>query len=656
MGVYTLLPNATNNLGGATLVGAGQLWQAWSDGSDASYADVSTGDVPEVQFPAFVIPEDEVVCGYQIYVRAQTITAVANQPNFTADLRVNAGLVSAVNLFETGPSAVAYVAVPFGQNFFDPRSTNFRLRINGNSANTTRFFSVELRALTAVTPRVTLLHPKVDQQVCQSPVVLAAVESRDETTLYGTAAAWMSEDQMRAASGNLSFDNIIANGVARGLVSGIVGGGVEYEPGKDPTTDLYTYIYPDSTTIAWGVQKETIAQPAYPVQGNMTGYLLPGDYYLVTYYQMRQLTAGSVDGVTGPVVLGPFHLEDDPDEVQAGTLGCDSWSYALANHDGTIAAELVGDLTYQLRLDETGTATFTTGVASLSSTCLRVLANARPWEYEMRAYRGSTLLFSGPVMDITQTSGGDITLVVGDRAKWLDRRVAPADLLSNASDATGVAEALVALAFQEDPTGAPTVQSTRSGAPVSRLIRARDLRSIGDAVRELGRSGLDWVTVGNTLYLYGIGSTAVLGPVGDGDLTITKDARLGADAQTRSFVRGAGGGPQTAPITGTATLTTDLPLVEVVTSEPTILDQSSADASAVARVQLLSEGFRQIDVTLTSTFPAVAEDLIPGRIIDLRVGGWRPAVGLFRLGSLSVRATAAGEEWTAQLTSLGVER
>jgi len=656
---YYLRPINTISNTGVALTGAAQVSTAWSDNTDASFGDVSTGDSAEVGLPALTeAPDGEQVVGYRIRVRALTIVSVSNQPPFFASLKLGATTLSQANLFETGPSPAEWVSVPVRAPQEYGRTANMSIRIDAGGANTTRFYEVWLEVLTVRTPRVDLLHPTPGTRICQSPVALFQVAALDTINepFSQVAAAWMSEEQFLNNQSRLTFADLITNGAQTGSVSSIVGGSVAINTKNDPITSFYTPISADSQFCAIGVQQE-LAAVQYPAFGNLNGYLEPGRYYLA-FFPASLIPGASVElGITGPLIFGPWDVEDTQDEIEGGQLGCGSWRFFLAERDGTLIEEIDGSLRYSVQVDNTSTASFTTGISALSPTCSATLSGAIPWEFQLRAYRDDVLLFAGPIIDITDDTTGTVTLAVKDKAAWLDRRLIFVDILVNNVDAVGLAELLVAGGFERDSVQAPNISSTRAGVAVSRQIRARDLRSVGDALRELGRSGVDFVTVGDTLYLYGVGATVTFGPCSDEALTVKSNRLLGGDSVTIATVRGAGGGPQTAAVSGTAGFTSErVGILQVVTSEPGILDSDSAAASAASRVALLKDGFRSIDATLLAGFPAVAADLIPGRLVDLRIDGWRPLVGKFRIAALNVTASNTGEQFDVTLTEVGEEQ
>lgn len=333
-------------------------------------------------------------------------------------------------------------------------------------------------------------------------------------------------------------------------------------------------------------------------------------------------------------------------------LGCHTYQVAIAGSTG--APTIVGDLpTVGLQWgriqDETSQATVDVGE------CCDMLAGVRAIRHSVLILADGQLVWGGPIVRINWRTG---RIVARDVSWWFDRRVISQPRSFVGQDLSSIAETLLRDAFAADDPGILTWLDVQPcGIIGDREYSADSIQTVGDAIRELARTGMDFTVLGWRV-LIGPEQTTTrrLGVLTDQHFMVPPDViEDGLSLTTRAWVQGSGvlgvaGG--TDPYYG---------LVERSWNEPDIKDVVSAAAAAQTRVDLLSSspvfvgdeagnGFQSV---LAPSAPFSLQELVPGAIIRTALtDACRQVAADLRLHEIQVRV-AEDEQVSINLQPLG---
>lgn len=346
----------------------------------------------------------------------------------------------------------------------------------------------------------------------------------------------------------------------------------------------------------------------------------------------------------------------------AGPLGCaESYQVAVMDRDGDQQiGELVdvSSLEWSRVIDDTSTAKVV--VPFQGPDCCALLGKINDWCNSLAIWRNAeTLVWQGPITYLDY--GRDDTIIdAQDITAWLFKRRIR-ELIDftatglGAKDLTTIAETLVRHGFApDDPHVLDFLLTVASGITGERQYKANS-GYVGDALVELGRTGIDFVAIGRRLILAGEIPIARLAGLTDddflGEIRVIKDGRA---AVTDATVVGKG-------VVGRAAV--DPPggvcgLLEVLVNEEEILDQESADAEAES---LVAGGYPTpliLNVPdgsqLDPRAPVGINDLIPGVLIPVTSSQTcRTVAANLRLQRLNVTYGDAGESVRVTLVPPG---
>lgn len=345
----------------------------------------------------------------------------------------------------------------------------------------------------------------------------------------------------------------------------------------------------------------------------------------------------------------------------AGALGCPE-NYTVAFHDnrGEVpqgAAVEPASVAWNRVLDDTSDAQVVVEVSDTE--CCETMSNVRTWCNDMSIYRDATLVWQGPLSQISY-EGDTVTLQAKDITAWLARRA-----IHNALDftATGlgatdlalIAEAIVRDAFApHDPNVLQYLTVIASGIIGERKYSANAGYS-GDELRELARTGVDFTAIGHRLILAGEMPLGRLATLDDehfaGALRVIED---GTAAVSRAIVIGEG-------VSAMAGGVGPCGLIERLVKEDAIRDVPSAQAEADALVAGGTPTPLFLEVPdgsrLTPDAPVDIMELVPGVVMPVAsTQTCRSVSALLRLTKLAVTFTSTdGEAVAVTLAPPGVE-
>lgn len=349
----------------------------------------------------------------------------------------------------------------------------------------------------------------------------------------------------------------------------------------------------------------------------------------------------------------------------SGVLGCAS-DYGLRIHyrgGAQLYAELPRPtaLTFGRRLDDVSTADITLAKPALDRACCGALARVDAFAHELTIYRDGTLVWQGPIVQVVEAQA-TITISARDVVAYLDKRAnwTTWDFTgSRAQDVARVANYIVRDALTPDDPGiVPWLVTRDAGVLAEAKADERETVLIGDELRELARTGLDFTTVGRKLLLFGelrpiAGRVAVLTAQHVlGDIEII---RPGLDYANRVVVDT--GGP-----TGIAGQPDDTyGLLHRVVEASDVQDAVTAGQMATAVWRSTRPPWTVIrlpqDAALSSAAPISFHELVCGARVDVHPSGeyCLPVSPAMRIARVTVEwDQRVGERITAALLPLGL--
>lgn len=359
-------------------------------------------------------------------------------------------------------------------------------------------------------------------------------------------------------------------------------------------------------------------------------------------------------GSSAFTVAVPLGGVSRPTVVVGGRLGCGTYRAFLQARGG---GSLVGELQWQQlrfgrRLDEVSGALVSVGVAGLADQeCCWALSQAQAWKHELAIYRDSELAWVG-VIGRPRFGTDYVSLPARDLFQWFERRLLEHDRSFTNADLAAVARQYIEDALERDTSPNITAVVTPCGVRGNRLVLASARRRAADELRELFRSGLDFTMVGRTMVVGGSEvPTAPLPPLTNDGLDEPYLEPDGMQTGTEVHVVGGRRADSDEPYAGVAGgVSTELGLVQVVFSEPSIEDNASCQAAAQSRYDMVGTTPEYLGGNLTPTAPVTFPDLVPGARWPARVQlACRTAIGDWRLLGVDVSAALQGDTLSEQV-------
>lgn len=454
---------------------------------------------------------------------------------------------------------------------------------------------------------------------------------------------------------------------------------VHYTEGVDPTPDDPPLDTPVPTVAATGttatVSWAPIADATFyymridggtpfgPVTSSheITG-LSPATYYTIG---VQARGGGSrADSEWGEI---QFRTQDvSPPQVVGGgcKIGCPETTVFALNRCGTDSVcELssnASNVEWARTMDDVSEASVTidlSGEGLSEKPCCECIGGLRSWIHTIGIYRDGKLAWGpGPIVDILYKRDSTV-FQVRDIAAWLDKRnihnnynFVNTPVLEVAriliTDALGVDDPcdLVGSMIIIQPDGAPTVISQEYIAGTK----------MGEILRELARTVLDFTVVGVSIILAEALQFGPFGPLTDDDFLVDLEIQeRGLEAATKWDVHGSG-------VTGVAGgVDPYYGLLEETAEEDNITSQAQVDAGAAGRLEASNPAPLYLNIpdgaSLSPEAPICVDQLVPGAIVNVQVQKvCRPVNRQTRLTAVKTVVTAGEEKVGVTLSPVGI--
>lgn len=439
-----------------------------------------------------------------------------------------------------------------------------------------------------------------------------------------------------------------------GLAAG--GGGAKtVEAPLEANFHVYTWIY-DGESMRFridGTEQTILADfDVIPSAGAYTRFFL-GDGSGSGAFQGQISEAALVEGTefgNNEAFLMDMYASPAPVRVTSKILGCGEYRVVLGLTGGTFKTELPWiDLDFNYVLDDMGTGRVTIDAAKCNPYHVELFSTKDPWELEVSFYRDNELAFVGLPLE-PEFDDNLITLGLRDLFQWFERRRLPYDR-SMTNDLTRIFVQYAEDALDRDTSPNITIQDVASGVVGTREVLAASFVRAADELRELARDGVDFTMRGRTLR------------VGGEELTSTEPVLFllremvenpvikprADETATEWIVKGGG---QTAVYGRAIAAGTSLPLIEQVSQEFSILDDSSAIHAAQSRIDMVQVTPVRFSANLRQSAQIRFSELIPGiRVHPMMQVGAREIDQELRLRYVGVSATG-GESGNTENVSV----
>lgn len=345
-----------------------------------------------------------------------------------------------------------------------------------------------------------------------------------------------------------------------------------------------------------------------------------------------------------------------------GTLGCGEHRVVFSDRCGvTVVCAIEADVTslnYGRVLDDWSDADMVVKIKGDSDGpgCCECLKDLRAWFNTMSVYRDGDLVW-GPGPIINDLEGNDEgTIKAKDVGVWLDNRVIREKLVFTKTDLVQIAVDLILHGMEpDDPCNiVSNMNVTLGGVKIDKTYEAGKT-TVGDALRDLAKIGLDFTVVGATII---IAPNLEYGPmaslVDEDFLADLQVEERGEEAATKWYVSGEGA------IVGTAGgIDPFYGLIEkIATSDSNVQDQVAANTEAASRLKASNPVPIYVNIPdgaqLSANAPVCFEWLVPGTLFDVYLRNRCKPISLRnRLTAVKVAVTDTGESVGVTLAPLG---
>lgn len=313
-------------------------------------------------------------------------------------------------------------------------------------------------------------------------------------------------------------------------------------------------------------------------------------------------------------------------------------------------------------INDMGTAT-----VNVSGSMKDVFAETDTWRDEVLLYRDEdTLNYAGPMTGRESSTG---TISSNDLFHWMDVRVINDDMFLD-GDLSDLFHELFDYGYDKDPSPNIDISTRQCGVRGTRRYDGRQFTRVGDAMREMARTGMDFTVIGRRILAGGKEVFLDTDPIllhDDAILGVANVTSDGSNLATDVFVFGGStvGQGDTATssrvftASGRATRSAErYGLIQRSFTELLIKDGGSADANALAHLEAMQPTPIRISAAIGEGAGFEFNDLVPGRRVDVRlteaVTNGVEVMEEMRLESVDITVGKGTEEVTMNLVPLGV--
>lgn len=329
-------------------------------------------------------------------------------------------------------------------------------------------------------------------------------------------------------------------------------------------------------------------------------------------------------------------------------LGAPEWNVYLTERGGErILLEIPYSAFYcGRRINNIGN-----GSVEIAGNCCDFITDVLPAAHEIVAYRDGVQVWAGPVTDLLYSSDNS-TIGARDLGQWFDWRLIMEDC-SFQEDVSSIFRTLVKDALALDPSPNIDVHTQDVGIIAQRAYRGKNKEVVGDKLRELTRTALDFTMRGRTIFAGGLELLLPSIMLTDPDVRTATVQIDGLSYATEVYVIGAerlsqgSTSPSVGRTNGMAERGSEVyGRIQRSYVESDIKDDVTAALNARSRLESVQPSPMQLNITLDSQCSVEYQDLIPGCRVDLRVAEGAGCVIPFqdyRLTSVSTGIVAANE-------------
>lgn len=332
-------------------------------------------------------------------------------------------------------------------------------------------------------------------------------------------------------------------------------------------------------------------------------------------------------------------------------LGPPTYRVYVQQRGGEPIAELPWtSLSWARELDDCSSASVQIPITSPKHRLAWAVAGLEAWEHELSIHRAlsdgadPTEVWVGPIVEPGWSDDQGVRIAARDVTQWWERRTLPYSRIWKDTELATIFAQVADDAMALDPSPGVIVTPTPTGIRGDRSVAAFAHKLASDVLRELGRDGIDYTTIGRNVLCGGLEVPAGrLLTLADGVLRKPQLGGQGLSTATRvHMLAGVGAAVPIDAIVGGISQTRGL--VERVFQEGSIEDHASAQQAAWTRWDAL----HGMPLSLKGDFdprrgPTIAA-LIPGALAQAELAvGVRYVDQTVRLARVQVSATS-GEQ------------
>jgi hypothetical protein len=352
-------------------------------------------------------------------------------------------------------------------------------------------------------------------------------------------------------------------------------------------------------------------------------------------------------------------------------LGIGQYEVAVYDRGGlnrVARLDRVDSLGFTRRLDDTGE-------CSVDCVTEEWADLIHPWQHEIHIFRDGGLVWCGPVRDKSyRPESGQVSISARDLFSWFDFRVPHDELDYVDEDMANVFVAIMESALRPDPSPRITIDKSAAGVPTDFYHDPELPKIAATMLRELSDSGVDFTTVGRTIYVRNEEmDNASIGTLLPSHFASFPEIKESGEMATLLLLTGAGGDFHSQP---DATNTTEensataasaigkwdkdpFGLLETIIDASALFDtddKTALEKSAKSRYELLRYPRLYLaDVELHKSAPLSVDQLVPGKRVTLSMDiGSIPLITDYRIQSVEVSVdNQANESISLTLSSVG---